>query len=96
MSHLDRRLDFMDSPQCAGNDRDFKYCKCFATWVVDAAVMEGGVGFQGALGRVAVLSVLPGQVSKDSIPKTERGKRAQCWIIDRWTACQRIPKQVKG
>jgi hypothetical protein len=50
MSHLDRRLDFMESPQCAGNDRDFKYCKCFAAWVVDATVMEGGVGFQGAPG----------------------------------------------
>ncbi len=49
----------MESPQCAGNDHDFKYCKCFAAWVVDATVMEGGVGFQGAPGWVAVLSVLP-------------------------------------
>jgi len=36
---LRQKARFMESPQCAGNDHDFKYCKCFAAWVVDATVM---------------------------------------------------------
>jgi len=41
---LRQKARFMESPQCAGNDHDFKYCKCFAAWVVDATDMKGGDG----------------------------------------------------
>lgn len=75
---LRQKARFMESPQCAGNDHDFKYCKCFAAWVVDATDMKGGVGFQGAPGRVAVLSVFSKYShSKQSVVS---GRSAGCLI----------------
>ncbi len=75
---LRQKARFMESPQCAENDHDFKYCKCFAAWVVDATDMKGGVGFQGAPGRVAVLSVFSKYShSKQSVVS---GRSAGCLI----------------
>lgn len=37
---LRQKARFMESPQCAGNDHDFKYCKCFAAWVVALTCLE--------------------------------------------------------